>query len=144
MIRLGSLFISAITKNHNEMAKDLVKRTCFCVDLDMNATHAYLIAHCPKFFDPVFTGSVRDLSDYGCTFIDPGYRWLRAPTARTENASLTTLTISDKTVVAGLSTILNDADYIVGRWFLSMNADVSAVKIVPLPQYPDTKGYTSD
>ena len=120
-----------------EMARDWVKRTFFNVDMTIDATNAYLKIRCPKFFDASFNGNIRDLGDYGCMFIDPGYRWLRAEDAAEKNASLTTLTISDKTVVAGLITIVDEEDRTKRRRLLSMNEDGSNMKMVDLPQFDE-------
>ena len=137
-------FLNDKADEYKEMAKDWVKRTFFNVDMDTNNTDAYLKARCPKFYDPLFVDSVRDFGDYGCMFIDPGYRWLRAADALTNDSSITSLTISDKTVVAGIITIVNVDGKIGGRRLLTMNADGSGMNVQPLLTESENKQYSLD
>jgi hypothetical protein len=113
------------------LTEDWVKRTFFNIETNTNLSSQYLADRCPKFYDGI-EGNIRTVGDYGCLFIDPGYRWMRAA-----GANMNPMEISDKTIIVGLVTLVNMDEKIVGRRLLSMNSDGSNMNMVPLADDPD-------
>jgi hypothetical protein len=124
-------------KNHSSDEQDA---TAWIRDTVLGGGSVFSVNTATEYFNRTCPGSNdpnAETRSYGCLFVDPGYRWI----SRVRNGGPTSpFTISDKTVVVAVVTIVTDDGTVFRRRLLTSDQDGTQSFDLPGPGRPAAGG----